>query len=267
MLRPYRAGTQSKIVNRKSSILTLSLAFILVTILALLIVGISKSGFGGGLGVVAVPMMSIFMPPAQAAALLLPILCVMDLFAVWHYRRMWDARNLRILLPAAMVGLLVGALTFRYLSEDHVRVLIGVIAVTFAANFFRPSHRITRTEANVVRGSFWGLISGFTSFGVHAGGPPASVYLLPQRLDKSVFVGTTVVFFTIVNFVKLVPYGLLGQLNGDNLLTSLLFSPLAPLGIWLGVVLHKRLNEQLFYTICYAFLFLTGLKLLYDGLV
>ncbi|CAN0565300.1 unnamed protein product, partial [Laminaria digitata] len=116
-----------------------------------------------------------------------------------------------------------------------------------------------------VRGSFWGLIAGFVSFGVHAGGPPANVFLLPQRLDKSVFVGTMVVLFTTLNFVKLVPYSLLGQLNGENMMISLMLSPLAPLGVWLGLKLHKVVNENWFYPLCYLFLFITGIKLLWDG--
>jgi uncharacterized membrane protein YfcA len=112
----------------------------------------------------------------------------------------------------------------------------------------------------------WGSIAGFTSFGVHAGGPPVNVYLLPQQLDKTMFVGTTVLFFTIVNYVKLIPYGMLGQLNFSNLSTSALLSPLAPAGVWLGVHLHNRVNQRLFYRICYLFLFITGIKLLYDGI-
>jgi hypothetical protein len=101
---------------------------------------------------------------------------------------------------------------------------------------------------------------------VHAGGPPTNFYLLPQQLDKTIFVGTTVVFFTAVNLIKLVPYYFLGQLNGDNLLLSLIFAPLAPLGVWIGLKLHDRVNQQLFYNLAYIFLLITGVKLRYDGI-
>lgn len=235
-----------------------------LAVVAVLLVGISKSGFGGGLGVLAVPLLSLAIPPAQAAAILLPLLIVMDWFTVWHYRKNWHKRNLAILLPAAALGIALGSLFFRYLSDAHVRILVGALAIAFAANyFFRRT--VKPAAADVPRGLLWGAIAGFTSFGVHAGGPPIAFYLLPQQLDKSLFVGTTVIFFTIVNLLKVLPYALLGQFSGGNLRTSLFLAPLAPLGVWLGVVLHRRLNEKLFYTLCYCFLLVTGIKLLIDG--
>ena len=242
-----------------------TILFYPIAIIAIFIVGISKSGFGGGLGVLAVPLMSLVIPPPQAAAILLPLLIVMDWFTVWHYRKSWDKRNLMILLPAAIVGIILGSLFFRYLSDAHIRILVGVLAVLFGANFFLKRQAAKTHKADVPRGLLWGTIAGFTSFGVHAGGPPINIYLLPQQLKKSVFVGTTVFFFTIVNLIKLVPYTLLGQFNTGNLLTSLILAPLAPLGVWLGVKLHHRVNEKLFYTLCYLFLFVTGFKLLFDG--
>ena len=74
-----------------------------------------------------------------------------------------------------------------------------------------------------------------------------------------------VVLFTTLNFVKLVPYSILGQLNGENISTSLLLTPVAPLGVWIGLKLHKIVNERWFYPLCYLFLFVTGVKLLWDG--
>lgn len=242
--------------------------FYIAAVIAILILGISKSGFGSGLGLLAVPIMSLVIPPAQAAAILLPLLCVMDFFNVLHYRNKFDRRNLLILIPGAMVGILLGTFTFRYLSDAHIRILVGVLSVLFVLNYLIGRRNGgKKTSPSIFKGSFWGTVTGFTSFGVHAGGPPLSVYLLPQRLDKTIFVGTTVVFFTIVNYVKLIPYYFLGQLNGDNLLTSLVLSPLALLGVWLGLKLHDRVNEKLFYNLAYFFLFLTGIKLLYDGFI
>jgi uncharacterized membrane protein YfcA len=240
--------------------------FYILSTIAILIMGISKSGFGGGIGILAVPLMSLSIPPAQAAAILLPLLVVMDFFNVLHYRNKFDRTNLTILLPAAVVGIVLGTFTFRYLSEAHIRILIGILSVLFVLNFFLVKRNQGRkTNPNIVKGSFWGILSGFTSFGVHAGGPPANFYLLPQQMDKTIFVGTTVVFFTIVNLIKLVPYYFLGQLNGENLLLSLIFAPLAPLGVWIGLKLHDRVNQLLFYNLAYLFLLITGAKLLYDG--
>jgi uncharacterized membrane protein YfcA len=172
-----------------------------------------------------------------------------------------------VLLPAGLVGVFIGTFTFRYLSDAHIRILIGLIAVVFALYFFLKKKETVVRGPDPIRGSLWGVIAGFVSFGVHAGGPPANVYLLPQRLDKSIFVGTMVVLFTTLNFVKLVPYALLGQLSTDNMLTSLILAPLAPAGVWLGLRLHHVVSERWFYPLCYLFLLVTGVKLLYDGIV
>jgi hypothetical protein len=236
-----------------------------IALIAVLIIGVSKSGFGSGLGILGVPLMSLVIPPIQAAGIMLPLLCVMDLFNVWHYRFTWDATNLRILLPAGLLGILLGTFTFRYLPETLIRIFVGLIAMLFAANHFLGRTEKSQRAPDRLRGGFWGAVAGFTSFGVHAGGPPVSMYLLPLRLEKSLFVGTSVLFFSVVNYVKLIPYYFLGQLNIGNLITSLLLSPLVPLGFWLGIKLHKRVDERLFYNLAYTFLLLTGLKLLYDG--
>jgi len=230
-----------------------------------LITGISKSGFGGGLGVLAVPLLALFISPLQAAAIMLPILCVMDVINVWVYRKTWDRPNIRILLPAGIVGVAIGALTFRYLSDAHIRIIVGLIAVTFSIRFMLQRRQVERRGPSVVRGSFWGLIAGFVSFGVHAGAPPTNVYLLPQRLDKTVFVGTLVVLFAVINYVKLIPYALLGELNTTNMVTALMLAPLIPVGTWIGVKLHHMIPERPFYLVCYGLLTLMGSKLLYDG--
>lgn len=244
--------------------------FYAVAVPAILIVGISKGGVAGGLGSVSVPMMALMISPIQAAAIMLPILCLMDLFGLYAYRGVWDRRNLMLMLPGALVGIGLGTLTFRYLSDDGVRLIVGVVALGFVIwNWLGPKlmRRAAdhRTEPGPA-GLFWAGISGFTSFVAHAGGPPVHVYLLPQRMDKTLYVGTLVVFFTAVNYTKLVPYGFLGQLSANNLGTALILSPLAPLGIWMGVRFHRMLSESLFYTLCYVFLSLTGIKLIWDGL-
>jgi len=248
------------------------LAFYPVAIVAILLTGIAKGGFGAGAGGIAVPLMSIFIAPPEAAGIMLPILCAMDLFGVHAYRGRSSREHLRALLPGALVGIGLGALAFGTLPVDAIRLLLGVISVTFALNQgFGLTARIARRLAarrgtpGPVAGAFWGAVSGFTSTLAHAGGPPFAIYMLPQRLDKTLLVSTSVVFFLVVNYVKLVPYGFLGQLNAGNLTASLVFAPLAPAGIWLGVWLHRRISEQAFYRVSYTLLFLTGTKLIWDA--
>jgi uncharacterized membrane protein YfcA len=242
--------------------------FYLYAIPAVLIVGISKGGLGGGLGLVAVPLMAMAVSPLQAAAIMLPILCVMDLVSVWGFRGRYDSRNLKILLPAAVLGIGIGALSFEYLSESHIKLIIGVVALLFTVNFWinKLRQRVPdKTSANPLKGSLWGTLAGFTSFSVHAGGPPMNIYLLPQQLDKTLFAGTTVIFYAVVNYVKLVPYTWLGLFDSGNLMTSLALMGLAPIGVYTGIWMHKHINETWFYLICYGLLFLTSIKILTEA--
>lgn len=241
--------------------------FYFCAIPAILIFGMAKGGFGGGIAVVSVPLMSLAVSPVQAASILLPILVVMDAVALWSFRGQWDKANLKIILPGAMLGIVIGSIGFRYLSEDMIRILIGFIAVAFCLNYwFKP---VTQTQRGPdrLRGSIWGAVAGFTSFGIHAGGPPINIYLLPQRLEKTLLMGTIAIFFAVVNVVKLIPYSLQGSFDHTNLLTAAILMPVAPVGVRLGYYLLHKVSEQLIYRICYFFLFVVGVKLLFDGLL
>ncbi|HEV2860940.1 MAG TPA: sulfite exporter TauE/SafE family protein [Pyrinomonadaceae bacterium] len=160
----------------------------------------------------------------------------------------------------------IPAVLFGVFSEDGIRILLGAISVLFTLNgWFGFARKQEPGGRPAVKGTFWSGVSGFTSFVAHAGGPPVMVYMLPQRLDKVTFVATVNLFFMIVNAVKLLPYAWLGQLSSANLLTSLLLSPLAPAGVWLGLWMQKRVNHDWFYRIAQVGLLLTGLQLIYQG--
>jgi uncharacterized protein len=256
-----------------SGLAELPVAFYVVAVVGIVLTGIAKGGFGGGAAGIAVPLMSIFITPPEAAAIMLPILCAMDLFGIHAYRGRWSREHLAILLPGALVGIGVGAFAFGAMSVNAIRLLVGSIAVLFALNKWlglseRIAARLAASPAppGRVAGAFWGAASGFTSTLAHACGPPFVIYMLPHRPDKTTFVATSVAFFLIVNYVKLVPYYFLGQLNLANLSASLLFAPLAPLGIWLGVWLHRRMPEAAFYRVTYGLLFASGAKLVWDAL-
>jgi len=243
--------------------------FYLAALPAVMIAGISKGGFGAGLGMLAVPMMALVLPPVQVAAIMLPILCLMDLIGVWAYWKKWDGPVLARLGLAAALGIALGALTFHVMEGWMIRLLIGVIALGFTANYavrrLRHGAAAPRRPSNA-SGWIWGAVSGFTSFTAHAGGPPVNVYLLPLGLSKTQYQATTVGFFLLVNYVKLVPYTALGLFTTQNLATSAALFPVAVAGILTGIWLHNRVPSGLFYAACYSFLALTGVKLVYDGL-
>lgn len=240
--------------------------FYLIAVPAILIVGIGKGGFAGGLGIIAVPLLALVTSPIQAAGIMLPILCVMDVTGVKAWLRRWDRTLMARLLPPAIIGIIVGALTFRYVSEAFLEILIGTMALLFSLRYWLGGRvRMGLSLPDRPASWLWSGMSGYTSFVAHAGGPPLMIYLLPKKLDKSVFVGTVTIYFAVVNYVKLIPYGLLGQLSAENLGTSLLLAPAAIIGVKLGVWMHDRVSAVLFSRLMYAFLFCAGLKLLWDG--
>ena len=234
--------------------------------LAVLIVGIAKGGLGGGIAIVGVPLMAMVISPAQAAAILLPILLVMDALALRAYWRRWDWRNLRILLPASFFGTGFGFLTARAISDDGLRALVGIVAILYATRHFWSQTPHIARQPHIGFGLFWGTMAGFTSFSIHAGGPPLQAYLLPQLMHRTTFQATSVFFFFVVNWSKVVPYAWLGQWDTTNLLTSLVLLPLAPVGVALGRTLHDRVNDDLFFRVVHGSLFIIGGKLLYDAL-
>lgn len=239
--------------------------FYLCAIPAVLLYGIAKGGFGGNIAILSVPLMSLVMPPQQAAAILLPILCTMDLVALRTFRGRWSVPNLKIIIPAALVGTLLAWVTFRWMSDAHIRLMVGIIAVVFTLNIWLRKGEPPPRGVSAWRGGFWGAVAGFTSFGIHAGGPPINIYLLPQKLDKTLLMGTIAVFFAVVNLAKVPAYIQLGQFDTSKLLTALVLLPLAPIGIRMGFWLLQRSNQELIYRLCYIFLFVTGCKLLWDG--
>jgi uncharacterized protein len=239
--------------------------FFAVAVPAILLMGISKGGFGSGAGLFATPLMALAVPIPQAAAILLPILIVMDAAGLWAYRGVFSRENMKVILVGGVLGVLLGTLTFRYFSEAWIRIILGAIAIGFVLQRYLLPASAKPAARSTPKGVFWSACSGITSTIAHAGGPPLSIYLLPLRLDKAVLVGTTVIFFAVINVVKLVPYAWLGLFDARNLLTSLALAPLAPLGIWLGVTLMRRLSQEVFYSVCYGLLTLVGARLLWDG--
>jgi hypothetical protein len=240
--------------------------FYALAVPAILIAGISKGGFGSGVGLVAVPMMALAIPVPQAAAIMLPILCLMDLVGLWTYWRRWDGRAMAALLPAALAGIAVGALTFSLLDERLLRLGIGVVAIAFVLDHWAGWRPKGAARPNAAKAAICGALSGYTSFVAHAGGPPLNMYLLPLGLEKARLVATAVVFFAAVNYAKLPPYWWLGQFGAGNMATALVLSPLAPIGMLTGAWLMRRVSQALFMRVCYACVFATGLKLTWDGI-
>ncbi|WP_299779419.1 sulfite exporter TauE/SafE family protein [uncultured Roseobacter sp.] len=244
----------------------LSVSFYLIAASAVLITGISKSGFGGGLGVMSVPLMSLYIAPQLAVAILMPVLLAMDLIIVWQYRLHWNRAIVGMLLPGAAVGLALGALSFQWMSADVIRCAVGLLAIFFVAQFVWVQYR-ERTPKHSGKKTVFalGALSGFASFVAHAGGPPVKGVLLRQGMEKSVFVGTNTMFFFAMNATKTVAYGAMGHFTRDSMNVSLILAPMLLVGIALGTVLHRFIEQSVFTRFVYGFLFLAGIKLLWDS--
>jgi len=241
-------------------------SFYLVSIPALMLYGVAKGGFGGPVAILAVPLMALIMPPAQAAAILLPILVVMDMVVVYSYRGHFDRTALRLLLPGAVLGLLAGYLLADAMNDTLMRLLVGVVALVFGVQSFFGWLSSLGREHNRYTATTMGALSGFTSFSIHAGGAPLAMYLLPKQLPPMLYAGTAGFFFAVVNLIKLPAYFALGQFSTDNLVYSLVLVPLAPLGVLLGRLLVRLSNPRFYYRVISAFLVVVGIKLIYDGL-
>ncbi len=239
--------------------------FYLVAIPAVLLLGISKSGFGAGFGSLAVPLMALAVTVPQAAAMLMPVLLVMDLLGLHAFRRHFDWKLIRFLVPFGLVGTVIGTLMFRWLDSRLVAGIVGIFTLLFLAQrlLFPPGPGSPYPPRWL--GAILTVTAGFTSFVAHAGGPPVNAYVLPMRLPPLVFTATLSVFFFVVNLSKWAPYAWLGLLDLRNMTTSLALLPFAPIGVLVGVRIAHRINAALFYRLVYLGMLLTGAKLVWDG--
>lgn len=241
--------------------------FYLIAAPVVLLTGMSKTGIPGLFGGMAVPLLSLVISPLQAAAVMLPVLCFIDLFGLRAFWGVYDRRNLPILMAGLAIGVAVGTLIFGFVRQDVLRLVIGAIAIAFALNnLVGWARNRPPAQTSWPRGVFWSSISGLTSFLAHAGAAPVMAYLLPLRLDKRAYVGTTIWFFFASNYAKIIPYAFLGQLDASNFLTALVLLPFVPLGVKLGVLVQGKLKERVFYQISYWALLSIGIKLVYDGM-
>ena len=241
--------------------------FYAVAIPAVLLLGISKSGFGAGFGSLAVPLMALAVTVPQAAAILMPILLVMDLMGMAALRKHFDRKLIMFLVPLGLLGTIVGTLLFKLLDARLVAGIVGIFTLLFLAQRLAFPPKPDSPPPPKWLGAVLTVTSGFTSFIAHAGGPPISAYMIPLRLPPLVFTATLSVFFFVLNLSKWVPYAWLGLLDMRNMSTSIALLPFAPIGVIAGVKLARRIKPLLFYRLIYLGMLLTGAKLVWDGFV
>jgi uncharacterized membrane protein YfcA len=248
--------------------------FYAVAIPAVILLGLAKGGFAG-IGVVAVPMMALVISPVLAAAITLPILLAQDVVSVWAFRKTWDKGLLVLMLPAAAVGIFLGWALAARVSVSAVELAIGVISIAFSLQRLWAERAVKAADAiaagparpltGLGLGALCGMVAGFTSQVAHAGGPPFQIYVLPRRLPRDVFIGTSAIFFATVNWMKVPAYAALGQFTRQTLTTAAVLLPLALASTWAGVWLVRRVPAEGFYKVIYVLLIAVGGKLAWDG--
>ena len=223
----------------------INLLFFLCVVPAIIIFGIAKSGLGGSIALISIPLMTVVMPLTEALAIILPILILSDFTAVYKFRKEFDLDTLKLIVPFAAIGIFIGSITFSHY-------------------FLFKRNKIIPTKKSFLKGSISSTVAGFTSFCVHAGGTPTSIYLLPLRLKKEIYVGTRVIFFTFVNLIKFPFYIHLSMVTLESFKQSLILFPLSVVGILIGYQILKYVEESLFYNIIYILILITSSRLVYS---
>ncbi|PJF40278.1 MAG: sulfite exporter TauE/SafE family protein [Chloroflexi bacterium] len=250
----------------------ISLKFFIIMALVNFFIGLSKGGLGGPIPVaLTVPLLSQVLTVPQAISISLPFLMFGDAFALRIYWHDWDERQIRLLLLPAVVGVALGLLLLTTLPDIALRRILGVAALLVIGYKLSSTYLVSMNyrPANW-HGYLTGGVAGFASALANTGSPPFTAYMLLQNLSPRVFIGTSTLFFAIVNGLKFLGIlsadmiGLETTTNFDFALIarSLWAAPLIPIGVWLGRKLIDWINPTAFEWIMIGFLFAASLTLL-----
>lgn len=244
-----------------------SLIFFLCAITSVIVVGISKSGFGAGLGVLSLPLMASQSSMNESLAILLPLLIAIDLVGLRRFIQNADWRILKLILPPAFIGLCLGMILFTIITPKALTLFVGIFILLFLIQMLVTSHfDLKEAKPYPWLGRLMGVLSGFTSFVAHNGGPPVTIFMLREKLAPMAYTSTLGVFFTFLNIGKIGPYAYLNLLSFNQLATSIILLPCVPVGVYLGFYLAERISIQWYYRLVQFFLLIASIKLIADGL-
>jgi uncharacterized membrane protein YfcA len=233
--------------------------------LAALMIGLSKGGLGGPVPVaLTAPLLSLVLPPAQAVGIVLPLLIFADVFALYLYWQAWDMRFIRAMLPVGVMGALIGTALLAVLPGALLGRLIGLLTLTAVIyRVAQPRLRALAYQPRRWHGAAAGGLSGFASALANAGAPPFTAYLLMQpEITPLRFIGTTTLFFAVINALKLPGYLASGVTDLSAIAQAPLVLGLIPLGVWLGRSAVQRMNARLFEQIMLLALFVISLYMI-----
>ncbi|MBB5705004.1 sulfite exporter TauE/SafE family protein [Sphingopyxis panaciterrulae] len=236
-------------------------------VVAVILLGMAKGGLAG-VGALATPLAALVLPPATAAAVLLPVLIVQDVVSVWAFRRTWDGWIIAWMVPGAALGVAAGWFYAERVNEAQLMAALGAITLAFGLYRLwveRGGRVVAASRSPGWVGSLFGFATGLTSQIAHAGGPPFQMWVTPRKLPHLAFIGTSSILFAIVNWMKVPAYLALGAFRHEVVVAALLLMPLAIVSTLLTVRWLKRMQPERFYLIIYLLMVALGAKLLWDG--
>lgn len=232
---------------------------------AAFVVGLAKGGLTA-VGSLAVPFLAIFMNPLAAAALILPVFIVTDWFAVWLYRRDYSGRNIAILVPAILLGMVIATLIVPFTPEALLLTITGLVGLWYCLrSWLGKSGQAEPRQADVGRGIFWGILTGITTFITHSGAPPSQAYLLPQKLPRLVFAGTLAITFAVANAAKIPFYNALGYFEDMHWGLIAGLAAVGIVGTATGRWIVLRLTDQTYVRVIEVMLFLLSLVMFWKA--
>lgn len=242
-------------------------ATLALLVVAVILLGMAKGGLAG-VGALATPLAALVLPPAAAAALLLPILIVQDVISVWAFRKTWDGWIVAWMLPGAALGVVAG--WFYAERVDEARLMAALGAITLAFGLYRlwaerGGRIVAASRSPGWVGSLFGFATGLTSQIAHAGGPPFQMWVTPRQLPHLTFIGTSSILFAAINWLKVPAYVALGAFPREVIVAAALLMPLAIVSTLVTVRWMKRMRPERFYVLIYLLMVALGAKLLWDG--
>lgn len=225
----------------------LSLTECLVIYTVALFVGMSKTGVHGA-GIVVVPMLATVFGGRSSSGLLLPMLCLADIFGVWYYHRHASWKHLKILFPWAALGVVLGTITGQYINDGMFRLIMAVtILLSLGIMIWLERGKKEKIPGHRWFAALMGMAGGFTSMIGNLATAVMAVYLLSMRLPKNAYIGTTAWFFLVVNLFK-VPFHIVSwhTITVESFLLDLTTLPGIALGAFLGISIVKRIPEKIY---------------------
>ena len=245
----------------------LDISYYLIVSFSILLFAISKSGFsGGGLALISVTVLSITYGPLKAIAILMPMLIICDAIAAFLNRKYYDHSAVWSIAPFSLLGV-IATILFKFINLSLISIFIGSISLAYVVfNYLLTKSKIKKIPFYGSK-TIWGTLAGFTSFVLHSGGLPMNIYFMSIYDRKVQFVAGLVFSMALINLFKLIPYFYLDILSFKSLLSYLLFSPIAVIGVILGHWMNSKLSDKSFFTIINFFIVVASLRLIYLGIV